>query len=368
MRTVQAAVVRDRGAGFELVDIEMDDPGEHEVVIGVRASGLCHSDLGVAEEPGPFPFPILLGHEVAGVVERVGAAVSACRPGDHVVVCGIHACGLCAECRRGRPYRCRLPASTERPGDAPPRLTLDGEPLAAFMGIGGFAEAVLVHENLVVRVDPAIPFDRAALLGFGVVTGAGAALNTAGVGMEDTVAVIGCGGVGLNVIQGAALGGARRVIAVDLQPSKLALARRFGATDTVQADAEDPVARIRELTDGGVSCAFEVIGRPATARQALEMLTIGGTAYLIGVQPQNTGLDFALFEDLIFPQKALRGVSMGSTIPQVDIPRYVELYLQGRFRLDELVSRRIGLGEIDTGYETLRRGGVARAVVTGFSR
>src|SRR5699024_6805731 len=256
--------------------------------------------------------------------------------GDRVVACCIATCGHCESCRVGRPYQCKNPAEMERgPSDAP-RIRLDGEvPLFQFMGVGGFAEQVLIHKNQLVKIPAEIPYDIACLLGCGVVTGAGAALNTANVQPGVTVAVIGCGGVGLNVIQGAALAGAKKVIAVDLSPEKLAIAKQFGATHVVNAADVDPIAAVQDLTSGGGTSSFEVISLEQTAVQALRMCAVGGTAYLIGVQKPGTVLDFQLFEDLILPQKAFRGVSMGSSVPRVDIPMYAELYLQGKFMLDE---------------------------------
>jgi S-(hydroxymethyl)glutathione dehydrogenase/alcohol dehydrogenase len=364
---VKAAIVPELGAPFIVEEIEMDSPLEHEVRVEVRGSGLCHSDIGVATTPSPFAPPFLLGHEVAGVVAQVGSAVTEFAVGDEVVACSTAGCRQCAQCRAGRPIRCLQPWVTERGPDHAPRVSWQGKPLMQFMGIGGFAQQALVHENLLVKIDSAqVPFDRACLLGCAVVTGAGAALNTAAISVRDTVAVIGCGGVGLNVIQGAALAGATRIIAVDVQPSKLELARQFGATDVVDAAQTDAVAVVRELTGGGVSASFEVIGKAQTAKQALDMLGIGGTAYLIGVQDPKTQLQFDLFEELIFPQKSILGVSMGSTIPQIDIPRFAQLYDQGRFKLDELVSQRINLAGINDGYEQLAGGAVARSVITSF--
>ncbi|MGO2110634.1 MAG: zinc-binding dehydrogenase, partial [Pseudoclavibacter sp.] len=211
-----------------------------------------------------------------------------------------------------------------------------------------------------------IPFDVACLLGCGVITGAGAAINTADISPGDTVAVVGCGGVGLNTIQGARLAGAARVIAVDLQPAKLELAAQFGATDLVNAGDGDPVEAVRELTSGGVDAAFEVIGLKTTAEQAVRMLGVGGTALLIGVQKPETVLDLDIFGDVILPQRRIVGVSMGSTNPFVDIPMYADLYRQGRFELDALVSERISLDEVGAAYERLAGGSVARAVVTSF--
>lgn len=363
---MRAAVVDAPGGGFAIADVELAAPGRREIVVEVAASGLCHSDLSIARHGLGFPMPALLGHEVAGVVAEVGADVTTVSPGDRVVVCMVAGCGLCRECRAGRPYRCERVPTLERTPDEPPRLSRDGQPLMQFMGVGGFAERVLVHENLAIPLPEDVPFDVACLLGCGVVTGAGAAINTAGVRPGDTVAVIGCGGVGLNTIQGAALAGASRVIAVDLHAGKLELARRFGATDTVDASADDPVAAVRDLTGGGVTYAFEVIGLKPTAEQAVRMTRVGGTALLIGVQKPQTRLDLDLFEDVVLPQRRLLGVSMGSTNPHLDIPMFADLYRQGRFELDALVSDRIGLGDIDRAYEQVAQGAVARSVITSF--
>lgn len=363
---MKAAVVSRPGGGFIVSDVDLDDPIGREVLIDVRASGLCHSDLTIAERGNGFPMPALLGHEVAGDVIGVGPAVTSVSVGDRVVVCMVAGCGICEQCRLGRPYRCTRTSALERGPDQDPRVTRGGEPLTQFMGVGGFAERVLVHENLAVPLHPDVPYDVACLLGCGVVTGAGAALNTARLRPGDEVAVIGCGGVGLNTIQGAALAGASRVIAVDLHPAKLELARAFGATDIVNASESDPVEAVRELTGGGVSHAFEVIGLLSTAQQAVQMLQVGGSAMLIGVQKQGSVLDLDLFGEIILPQRRIVGVAMGSTNPHIDIPMFAQLYLQGRFELDALVSERIALGDVDRAYKKLQQGAVARSVVTTF--
>ena len=363
---MKAAVLDGVGQPFQVQDIDIADPIGREVLIDVRASGLCHSDMHVAETNVGFPMPALLGHEIAGVVAEVGPDVTEFRVGDHVVSSPIHSCGHCRGCLTGRPYQCRHPQETQRIPGQGPRLSRNGEALTQFIGVGGFAERVLVHENTVVSVSKDIPFDRAALLGCGVVTGAGAAINSARIRPGDTVAVIGCGGVGLNVIQGAALAGARRIIAIDLQPAKLELAKVFGATDLVNAGDGDSVQAVKDLSGGGVTCAFEVIGLKQTAMDAVAMLDIGGTAFLIGVQKPETRLEVTPFGDLMGKQKGIRGVAMGSTNLKIDIPMYAELYLQGRFKLDELVSRHISLDQINEGYDLLRGGSVARSVITHF--
>ncbi|GGA76562.1 alcohol dehydrogenase [Pseudoclavibacter endophyticus] len=363
---MRAAVVSTPGGGFHLEDVELAAPAGREIVVEVKASGLCHSDISVAEAGMGFPMPVLLGHEVAGIVAEVGPDAHTVKVGDRIVVCMVSGCASCVQCRSGKPYRCLQAEPLERGVDDAPRVARDGEAISQFMGVGGFAERVLIHESLAVPIGEDIPFDVACLLGCGVVTGAGAAINTAGIRPGDTVAVIGCGGVGLNTIQGARLAGATRVIAVDLQPAKLEMARSFGATDVVAAGEGDPVEAVRALTGGGVDYSFEVIGLQPTAEQAVRMLKVGGTALLIGVQKPGTVLDLDIFADVILPQRHILGVSMGSTNPLVDIPMYADLYRQGRFELDALVSERISLDEIGDAYARLAGGSVARAVVTSF--
>jgi S-(hydroxymethyl)glutathione dehydrogenase/alcohol dehydrogenase len=363
---MKAAVIDRVNGDFHVQDVDIATPTEQEVLIEVRASGLCHSDLHVATVDSGFPLPAVLGHEVSGVVIATGKGVRDLTPGDHVVTSPIHSCGACRACRLGRPYQCRVPSHTARVPGATPRLSAEGQSLTQFIGVGGFAEQVLVHQNIVVKVPSELPFDRACLLGCGVVTGAGAAINTARIRPGDTVAVLGCGGVGLNVIQGALLAGAERVIAVDRLPAKLALARTFGATDLIDASVGDAVQAVLDLTDGGVTHAFEVIGLKATSEQAIAMLEFGGTAYLIGVHRPGSTVDVTPFGDLMGRQKGLRVVAMGSSNLKVDIPMYARLYLQGRFKLDELVSQHIGLDQIAEGYEAVAAGGVARSVITRF--
>lgn len=360
---MKVAVVREPGGSFEVAEAQLDDPRDYEVLVDVRASGLCHSDLKVAEQ-GLVPSPMVLGHEIAGVVSAIGALVTDVAIGDHVAACLVPSCYRCDNCRTGKPFACLRPELIyRRPGDDP-RLTVEGEPVDQFWGLSGFAEQVLTHENQLVVIPREIGFDVACLLGCGVVTGAGAVVNTAGVRFGDTVAVFGAGGVGLNVVQAAALSGAKRVVVVDLQPGKLELAKRFGATDLVNPADGDSVEQIRAVTGGlGVDHAFEVIGLKPTAMQALASTKKGGQAYLIGLQRPGTSqaVDFDL--DLMAPQAGLRGVHMGSVNAKHDIPLYADLYLQGRFDLDDLVSRRIGLDEIDEGYELLKKGEVARSVI-----
>lgn len=359
---MRAAVLKSIGEPLEITDLNIDDPIGREVRVRVRASGLCHSDLTVSNNDLGFPLPMVMGHEVAGVIDAVGPEVHGFAVGDRIAVCSETWCGECPNCRRGETFRCSNPMAIRRAPDQPSRLRENGDRVNAFLGVGGFAEQVIVHENNLIALPEDIPFDRAALLGCGVATGAGAALNSANVRRGDSVAVIGCGGVGLNTIQGAALAGAQRVIAVDLAADKLELARRFGATDVVNAADTDAVAAVKAITGGvGVTYAFEVTGTQRAAIDCMDMLAIGGTTLIIGVQ--KPGTVFELPFSYFFDQKAIRGVAMGSTNPKIDLPRYADLYTQGRFNLDDLVGRTIGLDEVNDAYRALQGGAVARSVI-----
>ena len=358
---MRAAVLTRVPGPLEILDVRVDAPGPREVLVRVAASGLCHSDLHFMEGKYATDTPIVLGHEAAGVVEAVGSEVVGFRPGDRVSACLSVFCGRCEHCLRGRPSLCQAPERQRAP-DQPPRLSIDGARVYQFARLGAFAEQVLVHEHALVKIRPEMPLDRAALIGCAVVTGVGAVANTAKVALGSTVAVLGCGGIGLNCIQGAALAGASRVIAVDTLAWKLELARAFGATDVVDASEEDTVERVRELTDGGVEYAFEAIGLKTTAEQAFAMLRRGGTATLIGMIPEGQSVEFP-GSDLVFEGKVVQGSNMGSNRFRLDIPRYVDLYLSGRLKLDELISARIGLDDVNEGYERLKRGEVARSVI-----
>jgi S-(hydroxymethyl)glutathione dehydrogenase/alcohol dehydrogenase len=358
---VRAAVLRDCPGKLEIDDIAIDRPGPREVLVRTAAAGLCHSDLHFMEASYPCPVPAVLGHESAGVVEAVGDQVTDVRPGDHVITCLSVYCGNCEHCLTGHLSLCDNRAATQRPPDAPPRLSKDGTPLWQFFELSSFAEQLLVHEHAVAPIDPAMPLDRAALIGCGVTTGLGAVFNTARVEPGTTVAVIGCGGIGLNCVQGARLAGAARIIAIDVVASKLDLARRFGATDVIDASGTDPVAAVQELTRGGVHHSFEAIGLKTTAEQAFAMLRRGGTATVIGMVPLGQTVEVPAYELLY--EKRLQGSNMGSNRFRVDMPRYVDLYLQGRLLLDELVSRRITIDEVNDGFDAMKAGEVARSVI-----
>jgi S-(hydroxymethyl)glutathione dehydrogenase/alcohol dehydrogenase len=358
---MKAAVQFEVPGKLEIVDVDIDAPRRNEVLIRVVASGLCHSDLHFLEGSYTPDLPIVLGHEAAGVVEAVGDGVTGIAVGDHVVTCLSTFCGSCEFCLTGRPYLC-TGEGLERDADEPPRLMYKGEKLHAFSRLGAFAEKMLVHEHSVVPIREDMPFDRAAILGCAVTTGVGAVTNSAKVPAGSTVAVIGCGGVGLNVVQGAILAGASRVIAVDKLAAKLELAQKFGATDTVNASETDSVEAVQALVPGGVDFAFEAIGLIPTAEQAFRMAKHGGTAVIVGLTPvgQNIAVHGA---ELVIYEKRLVGSYMGSNRFRIDIPRFVDLYQQGRLNLDDLVSRHITLEEVNEGYAALKRGEVARSVI-----
>ena len=357
---MKAAVLREVNRPLEVEDVEIADPGPREVVVRTGASGVCHSDLHFVEGLYATRFPVVLGHEAAGTVEAVGDLVDYVKPGDRVICCLSVFCGHCERCTEGRTVLCSRAGLTRGPDEAP-RLSSGGEAVTQFANLGSFAELMLVHENSLVKIDRDIPFEQLALIGCGATTGLGAALNTAAVRPGSTVAVIGCGGVGLNAIQGAALAGALRVIAIDAVETKLTLAREFGATDVIDASSGDVAARVRDLTNGGVDYSFEAIGKKETAEQAFEMLRNGGTATIIGMIPQGTKIE--LDGPSFLREKRIQGSSMGSNHFRTDMPRYVEFYLQGRLKLDELVTQRLQLDQVNKAFADMKEGSVARSVI-----
>ena len=357
---MKAAVFRAVNEPMTVEEIAIDKPGPREVLVRTAAAGVCHSDMHFFNGTYPGQTPCVLGHESAGVVEEVGSAVRYVRPGDHVITCLSVFCGHCEYCLTGHMSLCQEPEVRRGAEDAP-RLSKDGAGLTQFANLGSFAEQMLVHEHSVVKIRDDMPLDRAALIGCGVTTGVGAVIHTAAVEPGATVAVIGCGGVGLSCVNGAAIAGASRVIAVDTVASKLQLAGNFGATDMVNASEGDAVRQVRDLTGGGVHYSFEAIGLKATAEQAFRMLRPGGTATVIGMIPpgemvQLHGPDF-------LAEKKIQGSMMGSNRFRVDMPRFVDFYLQGRLRLDEMISKRIGLGDVTDALLALNTGEMARSVI-----
>ncbi len=358
---MKAAVLRARGAALAIEEIEVDRAGPHEVLVRTAAVGVCHSDLHVMEGAIPVPPPVVLGHEPAGVVEAVGAEVRHVAPGDPVIGCLSVFCGVCEYCATGRPHLCGGEATARGAGEAP-RLSRGDEAIGQFAHLGAFAERMLVHENALVKIRAEMPLDRAALIGCGVTTGLGAALNTARVRAGSTVAVIGCGGVGLAAVQGCRIAGAARIVAVDTVAWKLELARALGATDGIDASAEDATGRVLAITSGGVDYAFEAIGLEATVQQALRMTRKGGTTVLVGVMPIGSTAAIPAW-DVVLRGKTILGCLMGSNRFRVDMPRYVDLYLRGQLKLDEMISARIPLEQVNEAFEAMRKGTTARSVV-----
>jgi S-(hydroxymethyl)glutathione dehydrogenase/alcohol dehydrogenase len=358
---MKAAVLNTCPGDLDIEDVKIDKPGPREVLIKTSAAGLCHSDLHFLEAKYPAQVPVVMGHESAGIVEAVGEQVSYVKPGDHVITCLSVFCGQCEECLTGHMSLCANP-ETRRAKEEPARLSReDGGTMNQFANLSSFAEQMLIHEHAIVKINPEMPLDSACLLGCGATTGLGAALNTAKVEPGSTVAVIGCGGIGLNAVQGAYLAGAARIIAVDMLDSKLEMAKQFGATDTVNASDGDPVQQVIEMTGGGVHYSFEAIGLKIAAEQAFGMLRRGGTATVIGMIPFGQSIELPGFAFL--GEKKIQGSAMGSNRFRVDMPRYIELYMQGRLKLDELVSARIPLEKINDGFSVMKTGEVARTVI-----
>jgi S-(hydroxymethyl)glutathione dehydrogenase / alcohol dehydrogenase len=361
---MKALVVNALSRGFDFEDVQIAAPIGREVLVNVQASGLCHTDLLFATH-NIVPMPAVLGHEVAGTVAAVGPDVAQFHVGDHVVGSLAQVCGACDRCVSGRSFQCKHPESTvRRPTDAP-RLSRNGIGLFQGFGLGGFAEQALIHENQLAPVPKELPFAQAALLGCGVVTGAGSVLNTANVSAGDTVVIFGAGGVGLNAVSGARIAGASRIVVIDIQEKRLEEARRFGATDVVDSTKTKPVEAVRDLLPEGPDHVFDFVGQKSVAEQGLAMLGVGGGLYLVGVDKPEVNLDLNIF-DAIGGQKRVQGVNFGSSNAKRDIPMYAELYLQGRMNLDDLVSKRIALRDVNEGYAALKDGSLNRVVVTSF--
>lgn len=358
---MKALLLNEVNTPLELVDdLVVDSPREHEVFVRTAACGVCHSDLHFRNGTWTtFPLPLVLGHECAGVVEAVGSQVTYLRPGDHVVGCLTAFCGECEFCLSGRMYICAGAGLSRDAGDTS-RLSRGGRGVSQFVNLSGFAEQLLVHERALVKIDPDVPLDVAAIVGCAVTTGVGAAINTAQVRPGQTVAVIGCGGIGLNVIQGARIAGAGRIIAIDRSASKAEAALAFGATDAV-VSSDDVVAEVLEMTSGGVEHAFEAVGRPQTAEAAFAMLRAGGVATVVGLLPEGSRISVS-GTDLTFDRR-LQGSNMGSNRFRIDIPRYLDMYARGQLMLDELISARITLDEVDRAMTDLETGdGTTRSV------
>jgi S-(hydroxymethyl)mycothiol dehydrogenase len=355
---VRGVISRAKGEPVEVVDVVVPDPGPGEAVVRVQACGVCHTDLHYRDGGIGDDYPYLLGHEAAGVVEQVGDGVVDLEPGDYVILNWRAVCGRCRACRRGRPWYCFDTHNASQP------MTLtDGTPLSAALGIGAFVDKTVVHSGQCTKVDARVPAKVAGLLGCGIMAGLGAAINTGGVTRGDSVAVIGCGGVGDAAIAGSLLAGATKIIGVDLDDRKLQWARDFGATDTVNARSEDVVERVRELTGGfGADVVIDAVGRPETWQQAFYARDLAGTVVLVGVPTPDMRLDMPLL-DYFARGGSLKSSWYGDCLPSRDFPMLVDLHLQGRLPLDRFVTEDIGLDDVEHAFERMQRGDVLRSVV-----
>jgi S-(hydroxymethyl)mycothiol dehydrogenase len=358
-QTVKAVVARSKGAPVTVEEIVVPDPGPGEAVVAIQACGVCHTDLHYREGGINDEFPFLLGHEAAGVVESVGEGVTEVAPGDFVVLNWRAVCGDCRACRRGRPQYCFSTFNAEQ------RMTLtDGTELSPALGIGAFAEKTLVAAGQCTKVDPEADPAAVGLLGCGVMAGIGAAINTGGVGRGDSVAVIGCGGVGIAAVAGARLAGAAKIIAVDLDPRQLEQARALGATHVVDASQDDVVETIQELTDTfGADVVIEAVGRPETWEQAFYARDLAGTVVLVGVPTPDMKIPEVPLIDVFGRGGSLKSSWYGDCLPSRDFPMLVDLYRQGRLDLDAFVSERIGIDDVEAAFEKMHRGDVLRSVV-----
>jgi S-(hydroxymethyl)glutathione dehydrogenase / alcohol dehydrogenase len=359
---MKAAVLQAINEPLTIEDVAIEKPGPREVLVRTSYAGLCHSDLHFIEGSWRYPMPCVLGHESAGVVEAVGSDVTYLKPGDHVVSCLSVFCGHCEQCLTGNPARCTDTVVKPPPGTSRRLSWKGGQPMHQFLYLSSFAEQMLVHENALVKIRPDMPLDRAALIGCGVMTGIGAVFHTAKVEPGSTVAVLGCGSIGLSCIKGAVLAGAGRIIAVDVLPAKLALAKELGATDTINAKDGDPVKQVKELTQGmGVHYSFEALGAKITAEQAFNMLGPGGTATVIGMLPLGTNIEIHGAD--LLREKKLQGSVMGSNRFRIDMPRLVDFYLQGKLELDKWISGHIDLTQINDGFAQLKTGAAVRNLI-----
>ncbi|HSM53391.1 MAG TPA: Zn-dependent alcohol dehydrogenase [Erythrobacter sp.] len=356
------AAILEQVGGLTIGEVELADPGPHEVLIDTKACGLCHSDLHFIEGAYPHPLPAIPGHEAAGVVRAVGSEVKTVKPGDHVVSCLSAFCGHCEFCVTGRMALC-LGADTRRAPDAAPRIMrADGSaPVAQMLNLSAFCEQMLIHEHACVAIDKNMPLDRAAVIGCAVTTGAGTIFNACKVVPGETVAVVGCGGVGLAAINAAKIAGAGKVIAIDPIPEKRELAQVLGATHTVDAMAADAVEQVMAISGGGVHHAIEAVGRQASADLAVKILRRGGTATILGMMPLDCKVGLGALD--LLGGKKLQGAIMGMNHFPVDMPRLVDFYMRGLLDLDTIIAERIPLSQINEGFEKMKGGHSARSVV-----
>jgi NDMA-dependent alcohol dehydrogenase len=364
-RSGKAVICRELNKPVVVETISVDGPKRGEVMVRIAACGVCHSDLSATNGTIALPPPLVLGHEGAGEIVEVGEGVSDLAVGDHIVSSFIYMCGKCRYCSGGRPVLCieQGKALTTPPEGTPRTKDRDGKPLNIFSGCGVMAEYATLSVDNVVKIDPGIPLDRAALVGCAVTTGVGAVFNTARVEPGSSVAVFGCGGVGLNAIQGAAIAGAERILAVDTMQSKLDMARKFGATDTLlTTPGQDPTKEIKKLTAGGPDYAFECVGAGALAELAYKVIRRGGKAVIVGVARATDSASIKTM-GMVFEEKTLQGSYFGSCVPRVDFPRMLQLYMAGKLKLDELITRRYSIDEAPQAFKDLEEGRNARGVI-----
>ncbi len=358
---MKAAVLIQPGQPLEIEDLQISKPGPHEVLIRNVACGLCHSDLHFIDGAYPHPLPAVPGHEAAGIVEAVGSEVRTVKVGDAVITCLSAFCGHCEFCVTGRMSLC-LGGDTRRGAGEASRLSRpDGSPVNQMLNLSAFAEQMLIHEHACTRIDPEMPLDRAAVIGCAVTTGAGTIFNACKVTPGETVAVIGCGGVGLATINAAKIAGAGRIIACDPIPEKRELAKKLGATDVVDALAEDAAAQVIELSKGGVDHAIEAVGRPASGELAVKSLKRGGTATILGMMPLQHSVGLSAID--LLSGKKLQGAIMGGNRFPVDMPRLVDFYMRGMLDLDSIIAERIPLSAINDGFDKMKTGDIARSVI-----
>ena len=371
---IRAAVLDNMGAASPFAEsrpltidtLDLDDPGHGEVLVKIEAAGLCHSDLSVINGDRPRPMPMALGHEAAGVVQKIGPGVDDLAPDDHVVMVFVPSCGHCLPCAEGRPALCEPGAAANTAGtllSGQRRLRRNGTPVNHHLGCSAFAEYATVSRRSLVKIDRELPLDEAALFGCAVLTGVGAVLNTAKVSPGASVAVVGLGGVGLASLLGASLAGARQIVAVDLADDKLALARELGATDTVNARAEGAVEQVKEITKGGVEFAFEMAGSVRAMELAYKITRRGGTTVTAGLPPPTHTIPIPQV-NLVGEERTVKGSYIGTCVPVRDLPRYVALYRQGRLPVNRLMSGTMPLDDINHGFDLLHDGKAVRQVIT----
>ena len=358
---MKSALLIEAGKPLQIEQVNIANPGPHEVLIRTAACGLCHSDLHFIEGAYPHPLPAIPGHEAAGIVEAVGSEVRTVKVGDAVVTCLSAFCGHCEYCVTGRMSLCLGGDTRRKPGEAPRLTRPDGSVVNQMLNLSAYAEMMLVHEHACVAIHPDMPLPQASVIGCAVTTGAGTIFNACKVTPGETVAVIGCGGVGLATINAAKIAGAGRIIAADPLPEKRALAMQLGATDVVDALADDAAAQIQELTKGGVDHAIEAVGRPASGTLAVKSLKRGGTATILGMMPLQHSVGLSAMD--LLSGKKLQGAIMGGNRFPVDIPRLVDFYMRGLLDLDTIISETIPLERINEGFDQMKRGDAARSVI-----